>query len=323
MPMATPSTGTPREDLLGAFSQVDLTMQGFIARQVLPTFTVSKRVGDFGVRPLKSWTQRRNTKRAPFGRTSRSNWSSESRSWSLQEYTHEQPIDRVNADLFGDWFEAEDEAAGMTRQVIELDLEADVAAKLFNQAEFPADDYYGADVINAWNGPNGTPLTDIVNGKSAMAQRSLVPDTLVITRQLALSLPLNPQIIDRIKYISTRVERPDFDAATLAMVLGVPRVLIANGHYDTSNASAASATLASVWSDNFAMLVCTSSERNFSGRPHLGRIFEQVNSAGVAMYSYEEEQTKSEIVGAEQHVDPNIIYKDAAYLMGDVYEAAA
>lgn len=318
MPMATPSTGTPREDLLGAFSEIDPASQGFIARLILPPLLVSKRVGDYGKMPLKAWMQRRNTKRAPMTRTSRSTWTPEDGSFKLREYSHEQPVDKVNSDLYMDWFDAEDEAAKMVRHAIELDLEADVSSLVFNQTTFPADDVSGHDATNPWSSTSsGTPLDDIAKGKKALNDRGLVPDTLVVTRNIAIDLALNDQIIDRVKYVFGGVERPDFDEALLARLLGVPRVLIANGKYDSANAASA-ATLAGIWSDNFAMLCCTSNARNLNGRPHLGRIFEQSNSAGVAMYSYEESNIKSVIVGAEQHVDPELIYEDAGYLIGGV-----
>lgn len=316
MPVKNSSTNnTPRQDLLGAFSEYDPSQFGFIATELFPVFKTDEYSGTFGKIPMEAHMALLKTKRALGAATSRSSWEPESDTFALAEYSHEEPLDTTGTRIYRSWFNTEEVAAQRTRGIIERDYERDVAAAVFNTTTFPLSGTTGLGITNEWDdATNGVPIDDVMAGIEALEGKGLIADTLVITRNTHRALSNASQILNRIKYVSSTVTDGLLPASVLAQVLNVQRIIVAGAHYNSANPGA-TATAAGIWSDEYAFLCKTYAGADLAS-PHIGRTFE-LTDGGFEVYETPID-AKRYAIGATFHRQAKVLYSGAGFLFGNV-----
>lgn len=317
MPIKNSSTNnTPRQDLLGAFSEYDPQSAGYIGTLLFPTFGVQEYSGTFGKIPMEAHLALVDTKRAVGAATSRSSWEPESDTFALAEYSHEEPLDTVGTRIWRSWFNAEEVAAQRVRAIIERDFENDVQAAVFNTTNFPLSGSTGLGITNEWDdATNGVPIDDVFAGHDALQTKGVVPNTLLITANTWRALSQSSQILNRIKYVSAEVMNGLLPLSALAQVFHVDQILVANAHYNSAKPGA-TAVAASLWSDEYAFL-CRVATGGDLASPHVGRTFELADAAGIEVYETPID-AKRYAIGATFHRQAKLLYTGAGFLFGNV-----
>lgn len=319
----TPGVGavTPRYDLLGAYYQFDINRRGFVNRLVLPALDAPGRQGYFGVVPKAAMLAYVSTKRAAKGDPSRSEWTPSSDSYSIDEFTHEIPVDFQEVDRYGGWFDLYEMSAMLCAGIIETDIERDCAAAVMNDTTFPADGVTGATVGTAWSTwASATPLADLVAGFNAGRDNHGVEfNTFICPKKRYDDICNTAEFRDRAKYVGVTPAR--MDPADFRRVLGNAledsggggefKLILPWGRYNSANPSAASPTLSSIWPTNRAMLTVINDGPDWMS-PQLGRQFRRAIEPEIQTYP---NKTKGEIVCCTQHLQNKLMSSPPAYML--------
>lgn len=326
MPSPSSALSTLRPDLAGSLEEFDLEANqgGFIALQVLPTLEVGKASGHFGKIPLEQLLQNRDTERAPGSGYSRGKWKFEPDTYATAERGAEEPVDDNEAALYRDYFDAELVSAQRARDAVLMGQEQRVAAAVFNATTFSGQVTSCGSGLEWSDYTNSVPIDDVETAVRAIWSRcGLWPNTLILNRFVFRNLRRSAQIIDAIRSsgAGNPTKAEDVTLAMLAAVFDLPKILVAGGAKNSA-AEGQAATIANVWSSEYAM-VCVTSDSKDIRRPCLGRTFhwgEDGSSIGGTFESYREEQTRSDIIRCRHQVGEKFLHTAAAQLIDNVTE---
>lgn len=321
MPQPQSSLATQRPDLAESFMEFDLEMDsaGFIAQRVMPSVEVAKQAGNYGKIPIEQLLQNRETKRAPGSNYSRGNWTFDDATYATQEHGIEEPIDDREAQMYREYFDAELIATSRAYRAVLENQEKRVAAAIFNATTFSS---FTTGITNEWDDPaNAVPITDVEAAVQAVySQSGLWPNALIINRKVFRNLRNCDEIIDRIKYQGFQdVRAGQISESALAQVFDLDHVIVAGGTKNTAN-EAQAASLAPVWSDEYAMVARVAVSQDFR-EPCIGRIFhwaEDGSLIGGQVESYRDETVRGDIIRVRHDVDEIILYPEAGHLLSNV-----
>ena len=321
MPSPDTSLATLRPDLAGSFMEFDLEMnrRGFIASRVLPVVEVAKAAGLFGKVPIEQLLQSPEVARAPGSGYSRGKWTFTKDTFATVEYGEEEPIDDNEATMYAEFFDAEQIAAARAFNAVLLAAEIRASALLFDATAWAS---YTTTITEEWDTPaSAVPMTDVETAVQAVwAACGLWPNALIINRKVFRNLRLCAQIRDWIKYAGITDPRPGaINEAVLAQVFDLPYIIVAGSAKNTA-IEGQDASLASVWSDEYAM-VARIAETNDIREPCVGRTMhwaEDGSAIGGTVETYRDESVRSNIVRVRHQVDEKVLYVEAAHLLENV-----
>jgi hypothetical protein len=238
------------------------------------------------------------------------------------EKGHEEPLDDSEREMF------DQESQGMaemisTRRALSRILRAQeirIAAKIQNTSNFTA---HG--VTNEWDdATNAAPIEDVNDAILAFrSQCGMLPDALQISFSTFMNLKNCDQIVDRLKYTFPGIDINTMNSQQLAAVFGVPRVLVA-GAVKNSAGKGQDATIADIWSNEYASLVKISDSMDLSA-PGLGRTFLWTADSpqNPIVESYREETKRSDIFRVRHHVDERLCqsFNDSGAVVSNVAAA--
>lgn len=319
MPSPTAALSTLRPDLGGSFMEFSTAMdrQGFIGHRALPVFETMKQSGPFGKIPIEQLLQSPDTARAPGSGYSRGKFTFGTDTYACEEHGFEEPVDDREAAMYSDYFVAEQISAERALDAVLRNAEQRIADLLFNATTFTPQT-----VTNEWDdSANATPISDVETAVQAVyAASGLWPNALIINRKVFRNLRNVAEIIDRIKYsghVDPRAE--NITVEVLAQVFDLEMVLVAGGTKNTAN-EGATASLAPVWSDEYAMVARVARTRDIR-EPCVGRTFhwgEDGSSVGGTVETYRDETVRSEIVRVRHDVDEKTLLVEAAKLLDNI-----
>lgn len=314
MPKPTSATTILRPDLGSVAMEFMENQTDFIGMQVLPPFEVAEQSGDYPVIPLEALANTPDTKRAPRGNYSRDDYEFELDNYSCAEHGYEEPVDEVEVKLYKRYFDVEKIASLRAIKTVLRAQEKRIADMVFNESNFTAHA-----ITNEWDdATNAVPISDVNTGRLAIqAATGLDPNTLIISYSTFLDLGLVAQLIDRIKYTHPEVVKGEVSAVLLAQALGVQKVLVGKGLYNSAK-KGQTASMARLWDHEYAML-CVTDDGNDIETPCLGKTFRWgADDPGNVIESYREESVRSDIIRARQHTDEELINTTAAYLLSNI-----
>lgn len=315
MPRPTSGTTVARPELRAIALEYLERQEDFIGVDLLPFFDVQQQSGTYPVLPVEALLNVPNTRRAPRAPYNRDDWEFENDNFDCVENGWEEPVDDVEEKLYRRFFDAEEIAMMRALGIILRVQEKRIADMLFNASNFSA-----TSLTNEWDdATNATPIADCKAGRKAIHDAcGLEPDTLVISYSTFLDLGLVDEIVDRIKYTNADVKRGDIAPPLLAQALGVRRLKVGMGMYNTAKKGQA-ASLSQLWNNEYAMLCVTNADGDLK-RPCVGRTFKWVADApeNTMVESYREEAIRSTVIRVRQHTDEEIILPASAYLMDNV-----
>ena len=323
--MATPSTSlaTARPDLGGSLMEFDLAMgqQGFIAQKILPVFESQTAFGPFGIIPIEQLLQTRDTKRASGSGYARGSFTFTKGTFACEEEGAEEPIDDRDVQMYADYFSLEEVSAARALDAVVRNAEIRAAALIFNATTWTGAALTTA-ITNEWDdAANAVPRADV---KAAMIKvwenSGLWPNALIINHIVFENLKDVAAVIDRLKYAGFTDPDPGaITEAAIAQALGIDRVIVAGSPKNTA-AEGQTASLASVWSDEYAMVCKVCTRPNDIREPCIGRTIhwgQDGSTIGGTVESYRDENVRGDIIRVRHDVDEKVMYVEAGHLLSN------
>jgi hypothetical protein len=325
MPSPTSSLATQRPDL-ATFLEFDLESEraGYIATQVLPVMSVASQAGNFGKIPLEQLLQQRETRRAPGAGYARGNWTFDKATYATEEHGAEEPVDDREAQMYAEYFDAEQVSTMRAFSSVLRNAEQRVADAVFNATTWTGAALTTA-ITNEWDSnhtTNAVPITDVEAAVNKVYDASgLWPNALIINRKVFRNLRNLDQIIERINSEGAgNASKPsDITTAMLAQVFDLDFVIVAGTSRNSAKEGQA-ATPVQIWDSEYAM-VCKIATSSDMREPCIGRTFHwsaDGSSLGGTVESYRDEAIRGNVIRVRHDVDEVILYPQAGHLLSNV-----
>jgi hypothetical protein len=316
MPRPTSATTLQRPDLgtLAYEYLIDGPNRGFIGLDVMPVFEVPEQAADYPKIPIEALLKDKDTKRAPRGTYNRGEWEFEVGTYKAEEYGWEEPVDDVEAALYRRYFDAEMIATEICVDTMLRGHEKRVIALLEANA-------YTSAVGVTWNtAATATPRANIETGREAMrAAFGILPNAIAMGYKVFRNALNTAEIKTALQYTNPiEMGSEEAQRRILSQYLGLD-VLVSSGQRDSTKKGQAF-TLADLMDDEYVHLIRRSTGGDRLREPVFGRTFLWFADAPqtVVVESYREEERRSTIIRARQHVDEAVIFAGAAYKLSGI-----
>ena len=323
MPSPTSSLATQRPDL-ATFLEFDLQSedQGYIAADVFPVIDVQSASGNFGKIPLEQLLQQRETRRSPGSGYSRSQWTFTPATYATYEHGAEEPVDDNEAQMYAEYFQAEQISTLRAFSAVLRNAEQRVADAVFNTTTWTGSSLTTA-ITHEWDdATNAVPLTDVEAAVQKIYDNSgLWANALIINRKVFRNLRNNDQIIERINASGAGSPSKATDVTTqmLSAVFDLPNIIVA-GTSKNGAKEGQSASPTQIWSGEYAM-VCKIASGPDMRDPCIGRTFhwsQDGSSIGGTVESYRDETVRGDVIRVRHQVAEVVLYPEAGHLLSNV-----
>lgn len=316
MPRPTSATTIQRPDL-GALAYeylIDAPNRGFIGMNILPVFEVPEQSADYPVIPIESLIKAVDTRRTPRGAYNRGDWKFETGTYACEEHGWEEPVDDVEAALYQRFFDAE---AVSTEIAVDHILRA-YEKRVQGLVQASADSNVGTEWSTA---ASATPYADVRTGKQAMrAASGLTPNAGACSLKVFENLLATAELADKLQYTRPiELETMEAQRRIVAQYLGLENLFIGGAIQDVAK-KGQSFTIADLWDDEYFSLLRVSGGGQRLREPIYGRTFlwAEDSPQEVVIETYREEDIRSDIVRARQHIDEAVIFSGALYTLGNI-----
>jgi hypothetical protein len=325
MPSPTSSLATLRPDL-ATFLEFDLESErnGYIASQVFPVIDVMSQAGNFGKIPLEQLLQQRDTRRAPGSGYARGNWTFDKATYAADEHGAEEPVDDREAQMYAEYFQAEQISTLRAFSSVLRNAEQRVADAVFNTTTWDSGDaalFTG--ITHEWDdAPNCVPVTDVEAAVQKIYDNSgLWANALIINRKVFRNLRNSAQVIDRIESsgAGSAAKASDITAQMLAQVFDLDYIVVAGTSKNNAKEGQAASPV-QIWSGEYAM-VCKIATSADMREPCIGRTFHwsaDGSSIGGTVETYRDETIRGDVVRVRHDVDEVVLYPQAGHLLGNI-----
>lgn len=321
MPSPSVSLVTLRPELEESLEEFDTAADrlGFIGAKVLPVKEVKTAKGNFGLIPIEEKLRNDDKMlRAARAGYSRGDYKFEQASWETFEYGHEEVVDEKEEALYEGYFDLEVESAEIARDKVLRGQEIRIAAAVFDNTVFTT-----TAVGTEWSDlANAKPVDDVRAARiRAYAASGIWPDTLIFDEIVRLNLIENVQVRDRIMSVGAGdpTKATDVTNAMLAAVFALPNIIVSQSTQNTANQGQA-AVLSQIWDDEFAMITRTAKTDSVK-TPAIGRSFHwggDGSTFGGTVESYEEPQTRADIIRVRHQVGEEILFTNGSQLLENI-----
>lgn len=307
------SFATLRPDLAGSLLKFDLdaASRGFVGLDIAPVIEVDKPVGQYGVIEVKDLLRTQETRRASDGAYNRGQARATKDSYSCDEHGFEEPVDDREAEMFGDWWDAEQLATSRARDAVLANHNTRVVTMALAVSNTNA-------AGNVWTGSSGTPITNLIAAKLAVRSRTgLVPNAMVIDIEVFMYLRLNPQMQDAAWGTVNPKKGLTISEVQAAMDL---EYLHISGAVKNTALEPAAATLSSVWDKTKAFVFVKNLDRDLR-RPRYANTFHwgaDGSQVGAVIETYRDESKRSDIVRARMDTDEKEVYSSCGQVITGV-----
>lgn len=330
--MAQPTVGAVHVD--SALTNISVayfqSADNFVAGRVFPNVPVAKQSDRYFILNKSDTMRSDSLKRAPGTAAARRGYGLDNTpTYFCDEYSVAIPTPYQvysNADAAVD---PDRIAAQLVMEDLMIDREKNWVSTFFttgvwdNEETGVASSPASGETIQWSDQTSGDPIGDIRAAKDTLLESTgKMPNTLVLQRRVMSALEDHPDIVDRIKYSSATNDNPArVNANTLAALLGVERVMIADG---TQNTSAEGATGSYSFIAGKSALLCyaapspslmtASAGYTFSWSGYLG----QTNAIGMATKRRDDQERGSIVVEGTMSYDQKVVASDMAYFFGSI-----
>jgi hypothetical protein len=276
---------------------------GFIAPVVMPYFSVTEQSGVYPVIPAKALFNIVDTKRGPKGNYNRSVENFESGIYATSENGLEMPIDERFKNIYKSMFDMEAAVANILMGKIQRAYEVRVANKIMNTANYPS-----VNVSKKWTDVSADVKADVDASKETMRKKGVPPNLLVISWTTFLTIKKTTMVKDAIKYIfpdtaKTGAITKEHLEAYLEIDIEVA------GALQNSAKKGANASLADIWSSDYAMLCRVAAPGSDISEPSVGRtlIWNEGASEDFVVEEYYEDQVRANILRVRHDTDEALL----------------
>jgi hypothetical protein len=321
MPFPSTSLSTLRPEL-GTLMEFDLAQnqRGLIGYQVLPILQVKLAAGNYGRIPSKELGKLNDVRRTKNGGYNRGSMRFTEGSYSTREYGFEMPVDRNNAAMYAQYFDAEVAASEFALNNLLLKAELRVASRIFSTSIFTGSALTTA-VSVPWSNLGGsTPVADVRAASQKVRDNcGQYANAMIINRKVMRQLQDNEEIIDRITSsgAGNPAKSSDITPAMLAQVFDIQKVLVADSCYDTANEDK-DTVFGDIWSPSYCMVGIIGSDGGGIEKICLGRTLHWAadgSKPGGLVESYYEEKVRGDVIRVRHQTQEKIVYKQAGHLL--------
>lgn len=323
MPSKSESLATLRPEL-GSMMEFDTAMQrmGYIGYRVLPILEVGRQSGSFGKVPVESLAKVDDVTRTSKGDYNRTDWKFGDDDYITKEYGLEGPVDRRNAAMYRDYFDAEAATAEIVLHKVLTAAEQRVAAAVFNTTTWTGSSLTTSVSVEWSTAATATPIANVRAAALKVRNNSgFWPNALIINKIVFRNLQDCATVIERIHAsgAGNPVKPTDITAAMLAQVFDLDEVIVADGVYDSAKEGQA-ASLTDIWDDEYAM-VCKIGKTSNIAEACIGRTFhwsEDGSQPGGLVESYYDERVRADVLRVRHEVHEKIIYPECGHLLQNI-----
>lgn len=318
--MFSPSAAltTLRPDL-GSFEQFSLeaNMRGMIGTQVLAPIDVKSPSGTFGKLTVAELLKITNDERASGGGYNATGTQFTSDTYITHDRGLKHQVDHRDVRKYAEYFDLEQVAAKRCRSQVMVNLEARVAAAVFNTTTWT-----GASLTTAigtnWNS-TGTPIADIKAARILVrANCGMEANAVIMDWELFQHVISNAEVTDLLKYNGIQdVRASRMTQQALAQILNVDRVLVARMMKQTTLEGQAS-TIAQVWDKTMCMVCRLANPGDPMDEVAIGRMphwSADGSELGGAMDSWYDPNIRGDWVRCRMEVGEKIVYPEAGHLL--------
>ncbi len=318
--MPSPVTAAIVRNDLGTIAweyAIEASQRGFVGLQILPTFGVPKKEGEYPVITTESFLKSQKTKRAPRSSYNRSDYTFENDTYSCSEHGWEELLDDSERTLFGEaQLEAETIATMRAVDVILREQESRIITMVTDTGTLA-----NAAAAVAWGtAATATPRVDVLGSSETMRSSfGIKPNVMVISEASKNDLLLTAEITDALKYTNPiELGGEEAQLRILAQYFGMDSVLVAGSQTDSA-AKGASTVLADLWTNTICGLYRVSASRDLK-EPSIGRTFlwEGDSPQNVVTEQYRADSNRSDVFRARQNLDEEITFVGAGSLITGV-----
>ena len=325
MPSPSSSLATQRPDLAESFMEFDLAMDanGYVANKVFPIVEVQSQAGVFGKIPLEELLTEIETKRAPGSGYARDTFEFETATYACVEHGAEDKVDRREAEMYREYFDAEVIAAQRAYSKVLRNAEKRVADAVFNTSTFTGASLFtdiDAGANTAWaTTASSVPIDDVEAAVRKVYDNSGVwPNALVMNYKTFRLLRTVDQVIDAISSSGAgdKSTAREITTAQLAEVFDLDHIIV-SGASRNSAKRGQTASPAQIWSDSYVMVCKVATGQDFR-EPCIGRTFhwsQDGSSPGGTVEQYYEEAVRSDIYRVRHDVDEVLLYPQMGHLL--------
>lgn len=323
MPSPSTTLASQRPDLASSFEEFDIEMQisQFGAMRLAPVIECGAQAGNFGKIPIAQLAKTRDTKRSSGGAYNRGGFKFDPVTYSTEEHGVEEPIDRREAAMYADYFDAELVASRRARWAVMANYEQRVCDLCSSTTTWT-----GASLTTAVSTPwstvaTATPIADIRAAKLKVRDAGgAIPNALVVSWKRFQTLKDCAEIIDRVKYAGFQdPTRRAITAEALAAVFDLDMVIVMGGVKDAAVEGAAFSG-SGFWDDTKA-LVCKVAMTTDPREVCVARTFHwsaDGSQVGGTLESYYDETVRSDVIRCRMETDEKVMYAAAAHLLTSV-----
>jgi len=298
--------GTPRLDLGEALMEYMDNETNYIGTRVLPLTPVNVEGGKYSAVVRETLTARADTRRGDNANYSRVGLKTEDVTFACEEHGLEGPVSQKTRRRYMNDFDAEMVQAKKILSTLLREQEIRVATDVFNATTWTGTPLY-LDTTTAWSSAAATIVSDVQFAKvKVFANTGMEANALVLNRNNLAYMLTNTEIVGRVQYAQAATQ--DVVLAALANILGLDKILVGKGVYNTKPQGATAYVGSPIWSDSYAMVAYVP-DSNDPTEPAVGRSFlwTEDSPTNVVAESYEEPQTRSTIVRVRQNTDEKVI----------------
>ena len=317
MPSPSSQLARPRPDIAATFEDFDVeaNANAMICTKLLPVFEANQAAGNFGRIRIADLLEEADVERSSGSGYSRGKYNFEDVHYATKDYGREEPVDDRDAEIYKDYFVAEEMSGKRARSTVLIEQEKRAAAATFGNGSINT-----TASTAAWSVPaTATPVTDINTAILATWGRTgLWCNAVVMSYELFRYCRLCDEVTDQIKSAGAgdQARTRDVTVAQLAEVFDVEHVLVAGASRNTAD-KGQSASIAQIWDRTKCMVtrIATSSDLK---EPCLGRTFHWAadgSTIGGTVESYRDETVRSEIIRARHETHEKVIYTEAAQIL--------
>jgi hypothetical protein len=294
---------TPRADLGEAFHEFSPAGMTFVAAEVLPERPVAKKAATLGVVTRENVTTETGAHANGAG-FDRVNLTTEDKSYACYDFGLEGQLTDPDRENYASDFDAEVETIQLVKTKMLIAREVRAAAALFNTSTWT-----GAALTTDVSGDWDAAASDVIGHVRAAKEKvrkntGVTPDSMLIGPVTFASLQANTAILA--KFIGVPVLTDDLLKRTIAQILGIQNLFVADGVYNSAKENQ-TASMADIWSDDYALVF--KRQAGSLAQPGLGRLLTWTGEEGnlanglETVVQYREEQTESDIFRVRDFVD--------------------
>lgn len=326
MPSPTSSLATLRPDLASSLQEFDLAADraGFIGTRVLPVLDVAKQAGTFGKIPLEQLLLAHETVRAPGSGYPRGKWTFGTATYATEEHGWEEPVDDREAQMYAEYFDAEQVSTQRAYDIVLREMEKRIAALIFNSTTWTGATLTTA-VTNEWDSnhiSDAVPVTNVLAAKQKVYDGcGMWPNALIICRKVFNNLRNIDDVTEKIASsgAGAPISARKITAQQLAEVFDLDYVFVAGGAKNTAM-EGQTAALADIWDDEYAMVAKVALTQD-PREPCLGRVFhwsEDGSLIGGQAETYRDETVRGNVVRVRNDTDEIVLYTKCAHLLSNI-----